>query len=68
MKSLKEHNQERSIAYPDIFNPKPKPNGIECPECKEELYDTQPDMVLTSYPPQKNVGCLRCKYRGYRIV
>jgi hypothetical protein len=68
MKSLEEHNQERSIAYQDIFDSKPTPNGIECPECKGELYDTQPNMVLASYPPMKNVGCLRCKYSGYRVV
>jgi len=68
MKSLEEHNQERSDDYQGIYNPNPKPNGIECPKCKEELHDTQPNMVLTSYPPKKNVGCLKCGYKGYRIA
>ena len=33
-------------------------NGIECPKCKEELYDIDPSMVLTSDPPQKIIHCL----------
>ena len=41
-------------------------NGIECPKCKEELYDTDPSMVFTSDPPQKQIKCLNCGYNGYR--
>ena len=43
----------------------PKPNGIECPECKKELMDSD-CMVLYSYPAQKNVEC-ECGYKGYRF-
>jgi C4-type Zn-finger protein len=53
-----------------MMNPKPIPNGIACPKCGEELLDTQPNVTLTSMPPQKNVGCSseKCDYTGYRIA
>ncbi len=42
-------------------------NNIVCPKCGAELYDTVPDVVLASYPPQKNVHC-ECGFKGYRIA
>ena len=49
----------------------PTPNGIACPDCGLELWDTEPMTTLTSYPPQKTVGCLKisggCGFRGTRI-
>jgi len=41
-------------------------NGLACPECGEELYDVNPDMVLTSMPPQLNVACTNCVWKGFR--
>lgn len=65
MKSLAEHNETRFAAYLDMNNP--RPNGIACPKCGEELNDTTPFLTLTSNPPQTNVGC-KCGYYGTRIV
>jgi hypothetical protein len=68
LKDLSEHNNERFIYHWELNNPKPIPNGIECPNCKKELVDTNPMATLTSHPPQKNVHCLHCDYVGYRIA
>jgi DNA-directed RNA polymerase subunit RPC12/RpoP len=45
----------------------PRKNAIECPHCKSELYDSSPGVVLPSIPPQHNIHCDECNYRGYRI-
>lgn len=46
----------------------PRKNGEECPECGEELWDTRPFVRLMSDPPQTEVHCENCKYKGYRTV
>lgn len=66
LKTLEEHNG-RSWAWFSSFNQEPQLNGIACPNCGEELYDTNPNVTLTSDPPQKNIGCIKCDYKGYRI-
>lgn len=43
-----------------------RPNGIACPECGNELVDSDPDAVLLSHPPQKNIKCPKCNYTGLR--
>jgi len=48
-----------------MFNTKPKLNGAICPNCKGELMDSRPGMMLMSYPPQKDVNCSVCDYVGY---
>jgi C4-type Zn-finger protein len=45
----------------------PYKNGIECPECEEELSDANDGMALTSYPAQVNILCESCGYTGTRI-
>lgn len=69
MKTLDEHNDAARKAHKvlDEMN-KPHPNGIACPVCETELWDSDPMMTLTSNPPQKNIHCLACGYRGYRIA
>ena len=42
-------------------------NGIECPQCGSELWDTSPNESLTSYPPQKRIHCKTCGWGGFRI-
>ena len=64
LKSLEEHNKERHILYSD----KPRKNGIACPECGSELEDSDPHSTLASNPPQKNVNCTKCDYKGYRVA
>ena len=66
LKSLEESNAEsRRLAF-KISDNSPRPNGIACPNCGEELMDTNPMSTLTSNPPQKNVHCPKCEYSGYR--
>lgn len=65
MKSLEEHNLER---LEEFHKPLETKNGIACPKCGEELRDTTPHLVLTSYPPQKNVHCETCGYRGFAFI
>lgn len=69
MKSLEEFNAERweDHRLTQELN-KPHPNGIACPECGKELWDSDPMITLTSYPPQKNVHCSGCGYKGYRLA
>lgn len=65
--SLEEHNAMiRECCHDWVMN-EPRPNGISCPRCEKELFDSAPNMVLASNPPQKNVHC-RCGYRGYRLA
>jgi len=64
LKSLEEHNSQ-AIWQQAIA---PKPNGIACPDCGSELLDSNPMVVLSSYPAQKSIHCPKCNYKGYRIA
>jgi len=69
MKSLNEHNVERYEQHRIIaLSQEPHSNGIACPKCESELWDTNPMMTLTSNPPQKNVHCPDCGYIGFRVA
>jgi hypothetical protein len=70
LKSLEEHNTTSSTFYRGMMGQSPVYNGIACLKCGEELLDTQPNVTLSSMPPQKNVGCSskKCDYTGYRIA
>ncbi len=69
LKTLSDHNAGRWEDYAETENlSKPHPNGIKCPECKRELWDSDPMVTLTSDPPQKNIHCPACGYRGYRLA
>ena len=63
--TLQEFNSLARKSY--SFDDTPQPNGIACPKCGEELYDSCPNATLTSNPPQKNIHCEKCGYRGYRV-
>lgn len=69
MKTMEEHNAERLEAHRNrMAERQPHPNGIECPKCKAELWDSAPMCLLTSNPPQKNVHCPACGYIGFRLA
>ena len=68
MKSLDEHNAESIKRHSKLNSTLPQPNGISCPECGNELVDSDPTMVLASDPPQRDVHCEVCDYHGYRIA
>ena len=69
MKTLAEHNQQRHDEFTtrELMN-EAHPNGIECPKCKAELWDSSPMLTLTSNPPQKNIHCPQCHYVCYRLA
>lgn len=68
LKSLAKHN-ENSLSNVNLYyGNTPQLNGIACPKCGKELYDTTPMITLTSFPAQKNLHCSKCDYVGYRFV
>lgn len=46
----------------------PQLNGIACPNCGEEMMDSNPSVTLSSYPPQKNIHCPKCNYKDFRVA
>lgn len=66
MTKLEDFNRERRKAYSE--SRKPHPNGLQCPECSAELWDSDPMMTLTSNPPQKNIYCPQCGFTGRRVA
>ncbi len=67
LETLEDHNKRKRQKSTYNLDNSPELNGISCPECEEELYDTTPMMTLMSNPPQKNVHC-ECGWIGYRIA
>jgi len=65
--SLKDFNSMARQQYA-IDRDQPIPNGIACPKCGAELFDSFPGIVLASNPPQKNIHCDKCGYKGYRVT
>jgi len=69
LKTLEEYNAEARRMFGDIFGSnEPHINGLACPECGAELFDSEPIMTLASYPPQKKIHCNNCEYNGYRVA
>lgn len=64
MQTLDEFNKQRSEKY---INPKPIHNGIACPECGAELYDSANALMLMSNPPMVGVYC-DCGFKGHRVA
>jgi len=68
LKNLDQHNSQASYTQFSIMNNNPKLNGIACPKCGNELFDSRPMIILTTMPAQKNVHCSKCDHIGYRIA
>jgi DNA-directed RNA polymerase subunit RPC12/RpoP len=70
LKTLNDHNRDRIRIITEHGREtfEPHANGIACPNCGAELYDSQPYLTLTSDPPQKNIHCPNCHYAGHRIA
>jgi DNA-directed RNA polymerase subunit RPC12/RpoP len=63
--TLAEHNEKRaSKTTSHEFHY----NGIACPVCGKELYDSNPEMLLLSHPPKLEIACYYCGYNGLRIA
>ncbi len=68
IKTLEEHEAERRSAHAGIFYPaQPRKNGIACPTCSAELYDSTPMEMLTVLPPRLRIHC-DCGYTGTRTA
>jgi predicted RNA-binding Zn-ribbon protein involved in translation (DUF1610 family) len=65
LKSLKEHNAEGLKKWVNEAVPRGR-NGIACPECGEELHDSDDFCTLISNPPQIPVKCPKCGWTGSR--
>ena len=63
LKSLKDHNKEK-LADIQAKQKQLKGNGIACPDCGKELFDSS-ETVLLSNPPQYEVEC-KCGFQGLR--
>ena len=69
LKTLEENNAFAFSGTGVDFNA-PRLNGIACPKCGSELFDSNPNITLTSFPAQKNTHCSseKCDYTGYRFI
>ena len=65
LKTLQEHNLDVTRRHNKQEN---LLNGIACPLCGEELFDSSPGMLLMSSPAQTYVKCSKCLYEGTRLV
>lgn len=70
METLEKFNERRKQSWElqESENNIPKLNGISCPRCGAELFDTEPAYTLMSNPPKKNIHCSECEFKGYRIA
>ena len=69
MKTLEQHNADQWKAHEERQRlGQPHRNGIACPKCGKELWDSHPMLTLTTYPAQKNVHCESCGHVGYRLA
>ena len=66
LKTLEDANTE-ALARAERRRAGVRHNGIACPTCGKELYDSTPNFVMTSSPPQTAVGCV-CGFTGARIL
>ena len=67
IETLEEYNKRRREEFM-INSSLPRPNGIVCSQCGTELMDSNPMVVLASYPPLKEVICSFCGYEDYRVA
>lgn len=66
LESLDEHNKQAlGIWGPTKLECSVK-NGIACPNCGAELFDSNIFSALLSHPPQYHTHCESCDYQGTR--
>jgi len=62
LKSLEEHNKQAYNNFAAVNNLN---SGFACPKCEEELYYSNPNVMLTTYPPKRGVQCNKCNHTDY---
>lgn len=69
LKTLDEFNRDKAADYQHKQRMRqPHANGIACPECGKELWDSDPTFILSSNPPCALVHCPACDYHGHRLA
>ena len=53
MITLDEHEKSKR----NIVDPKETGNGLKCPECGEELFDSPKNVQYACNPPKKGIAC-----------
>lgn len=68
LKTLEQNDAERRKFHEEAIAPHGSliKNGIECPECKEELCDIK-GHIFTTDPPKIPVECPTCGWKGARL-
>ena len=62
LKPLDQHEKEK---WAEIHARSPKNGtGIACPQCGDELVESDPGKLLLSDPPRKSIHCRVCKFNG----
>lgn len=62
---LDEYNKNQSKRHENDF--KPRPSGIKCPRCGQELLE-KTDIMLLSCPPQAQLFCRKCTYVASKLL
>ena len=62
LKSLEEHNKQAYINFAAVNNLN---SGFACPKCGEEMYYSNPNAMLATYPPKRGVNCNKCNHTDY---
>ena len=65
LKSIDEYNRER-MAF--ISKSNSEKTGIGCPQCGDEMIESNPNMITCYIPPRKAVQCPTCKYSSSIIA
>lgn len=68
LKTLEQHEKEKAVIHAFVESDKPRLNGIACPKCGEELFDSNPSLRLMSSPQKTHIHCVKCDYKGMRSV
>jgi len=62
LKSLEQHNNEAYNTFAAINNLN---SGFACPKCQEEMFYSNPNVMLATYPPKRSVQCNKCNHTDY---
>ena len=62
LKSLEEHNKQAYINFAAVNNLN---SGFACPKCGEEMFYSNPNAMLATYPPKRGVQCNKCNHTDY---
>ena len=66
LQTLEEHEKEKAVIHTFVESDKPKKNGIKCPKCETELFDTTPNLVVMAC--KTYIHCACCGWKGTRTV